>query len=228
MIVPSMLNMADVMAENCETEEYVFDLGITGAIVFLVVVPLIGACRVPVEALSHFMAGADDYTAEGMPEHWSGALSGTWAIKRDRLRILESSWNDYSYKFDKLVEELEAASQPQATTPSPAPEVQESAPGGETLGAGAGGALLIQEKWTLREPKRYQGYARPLYLVLKAAHGAGTSCPRPRDVLDSFSEKMPSEVIGVQHDGLTFYDARGNSKVVGLEAIAEAIRRMTS
>jgi len=90
------------------------------------------------------------------------------------------------------------------------------------------GAPQVLPKWTLREPTRYQGYARPLYLVLKAAHGAGKGCPKPRDVLDAFSEKMPPEVIGVQHDGLAYYDARGNSKVVGLEAIAEAIRRMTS
>ena len=121
MIVPSMLSMADVMADSGYAEEDVFDCGISGQIGFLVVVPLIGACRVPVEALSHFMAGADDYTAEGMPEHWSGALSGKWTIKRDRLRILESSWNIFSDNCVKLAEAWDAASQP-----SPAPVVAET------------------------------------------------------------------------------------------------------
>lgn len=112
MLVPSMLNMADVMADSGFTEEEVFDCGISGRIIFLVVVPLIGACRVPVEALSHFMAGADDYAAEGMPEHWSGALSGKWTIKRDRLRILPQSWEAFSDNLYKLAEALDAASEP--------------------------------------------------------------------------------------------------------------------
>jgi hypothetical protein len=107
-----MLNMADVMAESGFTEEDVFDCGISGQIIFLVVVPLIGACRVPVEALSHFMAGADDYAAEEMPEHWSGALSGKWTIKRDRLRILPQSWEAFSDNSYKLAESLDAASEP--------------------------------------------------------------------------------------------------------------------
>ena len=110
MLVPSMLNMADVMAESCYTEEQVFDLGISGDIVFLVVVPLVGACRVPIEALSHFMAGADDYDAQGMPEHYSKALSGRWSVKRERLRILPASW----HKWTAFVEEIEALSEPQA------------------------------------------------------------------------------------------------------------------
>ena len=104
MFVPSMLNMADVMAESCYTEEQVFDLGLSKAIVFLVVVPLVGACRVPNEALSHFMAGADEYTADAMPEHYSGALSGQWTIKRERLRILPASWG----KWVTDVEEIQA------------------------------------------------------------------------------------------------------------------------
>lgn len=110
MLVPSMLDMADVMNESCFTEEQVFDLGLEGSLVFLVVVPLLGACRVPDEALSHFMAGADEYTAEGMPEHYSEALSGRWTIKRDRLRILPNSW----HKYTEFADAVDALSQPQA------------------------------------------------------------------------------------------------------------------
>ena len=109
MVVPSMHNLSKVMAESGYTEEQVFDLGIEGEILFLVVVPLIGACRVPVDALSHFMAGADDYTADGMPEHYTGALSGPWKIKRDMLRILPESWEQYSDKAFELVDVQERA-----------------------------------------------------------------------------------------------------------------------
>ena len=109
MIVPSMYDLPKVMAESSYTEEQVFDLGIEGEILFLVVVPLIGACRVPVDALSHFMAGADDYTADGMPEHYTGALSGPWKIKRDMLRILPESWEQYSDKAFELVDVQERA-----------------------------------------------------------------------------------------------------------------------
>lgn len=119
MLVPDMLNMADVMAEFGDTEEFVFDLGISGEIDFLVVVPLLGACRVPEVALSHFMAGADEYTAEGMRSHWGEAVSGKWPIKRTQLRIWEDSWNRYSCNFGKTVEAFDAVFQPQTTTPSP-------------------------------------------------------------------------------------------------------------
>ena len=112
MVVPGMMNMAEVMAESGDTEEDVFDCGISGQLVFVVVVPLVGACRVPVEALSHFMAGADDYAAEGMPEHWSAALSGKWTIKRDRLRILADSWDKLSTERDKTIEAFEAKFKP--------------------------------------------------------------------------------------------------------------------
>ena len=102
MLVPSMLNMADVMADSCYTEEQVFDLGLSQVIVFLVVVPLVGACRVPNDALSHFMAGADEYKADAMPEHYSGALSGPWTIKRERLRILPDSWGKWMTFVDDV------------------------------------------------------------------------------------------------------------------------------
>lgn len=102
--------MAEVMARSGYTEEDVFDWGITGEIVFLVVVPEVGACRVPAEALSHFMAGAGEYAADAMPEHWSNSLSGPWTIKRDRLRILADSWEKFSDDCDKLADALDRTS----------------------------------------------------------------------------------------------------------------------
>ena len=65
MLVPSMYDMPEVMARSGYTEEDIFDWGISGEIVFLVVVPEVGACRVPDVALSHFMAGADEYAIAG-------------------------------------------------------------------------------------------------------------------------------------------------------------------
>jgi hypothetical protein len=45
-----------------------------------------------------------------MPEHWSGALSGPWRIKRDRLRILADSWEAFSNKCMDLASALDRAS----------------------------------------------------------------------------------------------------------------------
>lgn len=108
MLVPTMYDLSEVTAESRYKEESVFDLGITGEIVFLVVVPELGACRVPDVALSHFMAGADEYSVEAMPEYYSGALSGRWTIKRDRLRILADSWEKYSSKCRALADSFAA------------------------------------------------------------------------------------------------------------------------
>ena len=102
MFVPTMMGLADVMAESGYAEEQVFDLGIDGSIVFLVVVPELGACKVPATALSHFMAGAEEYTAEAMPEHYSGTLSGRWTIKRDLLRILPKSWQEWADTTEEI------------------------------------------------------------------------------------------------------------------------------
>lgn len=109
MLVPSMLEIPDVIAQSGYKEEQVYDLGISGEIVILVVVPELGACKVPEVALSHFMAGADEYLANGMQEHYSKALSGNWNIKRDRLRILSESWEDFSAKAHKLAELLDSS-----------------------------------------------------------------------------------------------------------------------
>lgn len=101
-LVPTMYDLPEVMAQSGYSEEQVLDLGISGELIFLVVVPTIGACRVPEDALSHFMAGVDEYTATNMPEHWSGAKSGPFNIKHERLRILADSWETYSAKVRDL------------------------------------------------------------------------------------------------------------------------------
>lgn len=81
--------------------------------------------------------------------------------------------------------------------------------------------------WSLKEPQRYQGYARPLFLLLKATHAAGGARPKPRDVLEAFKANPSSEIIQVGHDHFTYYDSNGNSKLADLDAIKQAIHRMT-
>jgi hypothetical protein len=186
MLIPSMLNMAEVMAESGYAEEDVFDCGISGQIVFLVVVPLVGACRVPVEALSHFMAGADDYTANRMPEHWSGALSGEWTIKRERLRILENSWNIFSDNCEKLAEALDAASQPQHITPIPAPVVVAALGGTTTL-------WTLERKTAARAMRdELRGQGKKAFAANTAA-AFGVTPTRLREVLNDKPKKAPGK-----------------------------------
>lgn len=80
--------------------------------------------------------------------------------------------------------------------------------------------------WTLKKPDRYQGYRKPLYDVLKEAHDNGRLCPTARDVLDAFKKWKPPEIVEVTYDGLKYYDGEGNSKAIGLKAVAQAINRL--
>ena len=102
MLVPGMLSLEDAMEQSAYSEEELFDWGISGQLQFLVVVPGVGACRVPEVALSHFMAGSETFEADQMAEHWSGRLSGKRTIARGRLRIYEQDW----HKLTQLAQSL--------------------------------------------------------------------------------------------------------------------------
>ena len=82
--------------------------------------------------------------------------------------------------------------------------------------------------WSLKRPKRFQGYGKPLYDLLKAAHAAGQPKPSARDVLDRWKENPPPDVSEVTDNGLKYYDARGNTRPTDLEAIRKAIGRRTN
>ena len=101
---PSLYTVPEVMTKSRYSEEQVLQWGYIGEITFLVLVPEIGACRVPKVALSHLMTGADEYASDKLPEHYSGQLAGPWAIKRDRLRILAESWDRFSRDSLALVD----------------------------------------------------------------------------------------------------------------------------
>ena len=117
--------------------------------------------------------------------------------------------------------------------PVPAQTAATSAPVGAV---GTSGGVVIDSDshvlptapaWSPKRPKRFQGYGKPLYDLLKAAHVAGLPKPSARDVLDRWKEKRPFEVTEVTDNGLKYYDAQGSTKPADLEAIRKAIGRMT-
>lgn len=82
--------------------------------------------------------------------------------------------------------------------------------------------------WTVNKPKRFQGYSRPLFNVLKDAHTTGVPVPTVHDVLDQFSSNMPREVSKVHHgEGLDYYTSEGATKHASIRAIRRTIREMT-
>jgi hypothetical protein len=81
--------------------------------------------------------------------------------------------------------------------------------------------------WRVKKPKRFQGYGKPLFDLLKSAHAAGCGKPTPRDVLDIWKRQPTPEVTEVMSDGLKYVGSDGNTKPADLNAIRAAIRRMT-
>lgn len=141
-------------------------------------------------------------------------------VSRDELhRWVKATGIRSAYSFAPVVNapgaELSTQPAPAQNTATPAPVGADSAPGGV--------------RWTLVKPQRFQGYGKPLYDLLKAAHIAGRPCPTAHDVLETWREKAPPEVAKVLADSLDYYDAQGyKTKAASLEAIRKAIGRMTS
>lgn len=113
----------------------------------------------------------------------------------------------------------------QATSPTPATNTTLVGSDGATADFGNERVVL---SWSLNIPKRFQGYSKPLYDHLKAAHGAGRTRPTARNVLDDWKLNRPHEVAEISNDGLKYYDASGNTKPADLAAIRKAIDRMTT
>jgi hypothetical protein len=85
----------------------------------------------------------------------------------------------------------------------------------------------VASTWNLKKPQRTGGYRVPLYLLLEAAHIAGNSKPSAREVIAAFTANIPTEIAKILPNGFDYYDSQGNTKEATLEALAEAIRRMT-
>lgn len=109
MNLPTMYDVPYVVARSGLTEDSLLEEGIGGTLEFLVVVPELGACRVPHVALSHFLAGAEKYEATKLSEFYGGVVSGDWTIKRERLRILARSFETYDTQLADIGETLERA-----------------------------------------------------------------------------------------------------------------------
>lgn len=85
--------------------------------------------------------------------------------------------------------------------------------------------------WTLRKPKRFQGYSEPLYQFLESAHAAGKPCPTARDVLIAWLKDCPPEVVEVKPNlsGIVYHSGGARAeKFADVEAITKTIGRMTT
>lgn len=119
--------------------------------------------------------------------------------------------------------ETEFAPHPATEPGAPVPKPQAAAPA-PLVAEGASNAPA----WTVRKPKRYRGYAAPLHRLLVAAQRDGNLCPTARDVVEAWRNNAPAEIAKVLPDGFDYYDANGNTKTAGIDAIRNAIKRMTS
>ncbi len=116
---------------------------------------------------------------------------------------------------------------PSSAIPAPMTEPDQSKPATEPPAIDGPAPQTTMQAWSLKGPKRFQGYGKPLYDFLKAAHIAGKPRPNARDVLDSWKSNQPHDVVEVTDNGLKYYDAKGNTKPADLEAIRKAIGRRT-
>lgn len=106
--------------------------------------------------------------------------------------------------------------------PSPAPMA--------VVAAGAPNAVELdgtESKWGLKSFERLLGYRWELYKVLSAAHRAGKSRPKARDVLEVWKLNPPADVQ-VMPDGVKYNDRAGNPREANLKAIQQAIKGLTT
>ena len=88
--------------------------------------------------------------------------------------------------------------------------------------------LATESAWSLSKPERYRGYTAPLHRLLAAAHREGKPCPTARDVVEEWRINRPVEIAQVLTASIDYYDINGNTKPADLDAIRQAISRMTN
>jgi len=95
--------------------------------------------------------------------------------------------------------------------------------------APAGDAYLAEGRkpWMLKRPRRFPGYRKALFDVLRAALVADRSCPSAREVLDEWQLKRPFGVARTTPDTIDYCDAKGNEHTANLKAIQQAINNLT-
>lgn len=81
--------------------------------------------------------------------------------------------------------------------------------------------------WAVARPKRYQGYAQPLFLFLKNESESGKPKPTASDVVEAWRKNRPLVITEVMADGIK-YQSGSTTKFADLDAIRKAIARMTT
>ena len=86
----------------------------------------------------------------------------------------------------------------------------------------------VAESWHIKKPERAHGYTWELYSVLKDAHDAGKPRPKARDVLDSWAECKPIDILEVTRVAFKCKNSNGSVKSVSIDSLRTAIDRMTT
>jgi hypothetical protein len=81
--------------------------------------------------------------------------------------------------------------------------------------------------WKVLKPKKWPGYRKPLYDVVKAAHAAGSPRPKAIDILDAFRKNKPLVILCVSSDSIDYQNGNGKKVTADLDAIRVAIGRIT-
>ena len=81
--------------------------------------------------------------------------------------------------------------------------------------------------WTVKKPKKWQGYIKPLFDYLTDQSQQGHGKPTARDFLDAMKKSQPADIVEVMNDGLKYQTGK-ETKVADLDAIRKAIARMTA
>jgi hypothetical protein len=107
-VVPDRLTLAEARDQAGDTDLELFNLGLESdkPLRFVVVVPEVGACLVPQEALSHFQAGATEYVAHHLFEWWSKQPVDLFTIRRDAVMIYADDWNKRMVERGEIAQAL--------------------------------------------------------------------------------------------------------------------------
>lgn len=81
--------------------------------------------------------------------------------------------------------------------------------------------------WVVVTPKRLQGYGPELLRLLTEECGKGSSRPTAREVIERWRVEKPVGIAAVLADEIKYFDSNGNIKAATLDAIRQAIVRMT-
>lgn len=83
------------------------------------------------------------------------------------------------------------------------------------------------DKWSLKEPRRVDAFAECLIPTLKAMAADGSGAPTARAVMEVWKKQAPSEVLEViRGECVKYIDAKGNTSVIGMEALEKRIGRL--